>query len=197
MEIKNSFEIPLPPEEAWKVLMDIPRIAPCMPGAELTGQTPDGDYEGKVSVRLGPVALAFSGVAKFIERDDAAKRAKVQAQGSDQKGRGAASGLVTFQVSPSDQGSRVDITTEVTLSGLVAQYGRGAGVIQGVANEICRQFADNLRASVATPAAQPAAGAPAGSAPAAAAPAAAKPIGGFGLMMKVLWQSISRLWSRS
>jgi len=192
MEIKNSFEMPLPPDEAWGVLLDIPRIAACMPGAELTGQTPDGTYEGKVSVRLGPVALSFSGTAKFIERDDAARRAKVQAQGSDQKGRGAASALVTFQLSPSQHGSRVDITTDVTLSGLVAQYGRGAGVIQGVANEICRLFAENLRATVAAPAAGSTAAPQAES-----APQAAKPIGGLGLMFRVLWQSISRLWTRS
>src|SRR5690606_38832408 len=116
----------------------------------------------------------------------------VQAQGSDQKGRGTASALVTFQLSPSQHGSRVDITTDVTLSGLVAQYGRGAGVIQGVANEICRLFAENLRATVAAPAAGSTA------APqAASAPQVAKPIGGLGLMFRVLWQSISRLWTRS
>lgn len=196
MEIKNSFEIPLPPDDAWNVLMDIPRIAPCMPGAELTGQTADDEYQGKVSVRLGPVALSFGGVATFVERDDTAKHAKVKAQGSDQKGRGAASGLVSFQLSPSGQGSRIDLTTEVTLTGLVAQYGRGAGVIQGVANEICRQFAENLRATVAAPPAPAAAGPGAASVRTPPA-AAAKPIGGFGLAMKLLWQSISRLWSRS
>lgn len=193
MDIKNSFEIGLPPQEAWTVLMDIPRIAPCMPGAELTGQTPDGGYQGKVSVKLGPIALSFNGVAHFVERDDAAKIAKVKAQGSDQKGRGGASALVTFRLSPTAAGSRVDIDTDVTLSGLVAQYGRGAGVIQGVSTQIVNQFAENLRALIGGGAAAPqgaAAGASAG------APAPAKPIGGVSLIFTVLWQSISRLWSR-
>lgn len=193
MDIKNSFEIALPPQEAWTVLMDIPKIAPCMPGAELTGQTEDGGYQGKVSVKLGPIALSFNGVAHFVERDDAAKIAKVKAQGSDQKGRGGASALVTFRLSPSGSGSRVDIDTDVTLSGLVAQYGRGAGVIQGVSTQIVSQFADNLRALIGGGTAAPG-GAAAGTAGGTAQ--AAKPIGGVSLIFTVLWQSISRLWSR-
>jgi len=192
MEIRNSFEIPLPPDAAWTLLMDIPRIAPCMPGAELTGETADGGYEGKVSVKLGPVALAFKGVAHFVERDAAARRAQVKGQGADQKGRGGASGLVTFELSPSGAGTRADITTEVTLSGLVAQYGRGAGVIQGVATQLCNQFADNLRALVDTPS-----GPVAGDAAPGMAPPPAKPISGFSLILSVLWQSLRRLWSRS
>ncbi|MFK8252308.1 SRPBCC family protein [Ancylobacter terrae] len=188
MEIKNSFEIPLPPDRAWEVLTDIPRIAPCMPGAQLIGQTADGGYEGQVAVKLGPVALSFKGVAHFIERDAAARRAQMKGQGSDQKGRGGASGLVTIQLSPSGTGTRADITTEVALSGPVAQYGRGSGVIQGVATHLCNQFADNLRALVAAPA-----GSSAGPAP---APAAGKPISGFSLIFGALWQSLRRLWSR-
>ncbi|MCS0505082.1 SRPBCC family protein [Ancylobacter mangrovi] len=196
MEIRNSFEIPLPPDEAWNVLMDIPRIAPCMPGAALTGQTGDSGYEGQVAVRLGPVALSFKGVAHFIERDAAARRARLKGQGADQKGRGGASGLVTFELSPSGAGTRADITTEVTLSGPVAQYGRGTGVIQGVATQLCNQFADNLRALIAAPGAGGTApdGTPA--AP-AEAPPAAKPINGFSLILTVLWQSLRRLWSRA
>lgn len=197
MEIKNSFEIPLPPDAAWKVLMDIPLIAPCMPGAQLLGETADGGYEGQVSVKLGPVALSFKGIAHFVERDAAAHRAQLKGQGADQKGRGGASGLVTFQLSPSGTGTRVDITTEVTLSGPVAQYGRGAGVIQGVATQLCNQFADNLRALVATPAA-PAAGAAPGSASVTPPPPpAAKPISGFSLILSVIWQGLRSLWSRS
>jgi carbon monoxide dehydrogenase subunit G len=198
MEIKNSFEIPLAPDAAWKVLMDIPRIAPCMPGAELTGETADGGYDGKVSVRLGPVALSFSGVAHFVERDDQAKRALVKAQGSDLKGRGGASALVTFQLSPSGTGSKADISTDVTLSGLVAQYGRGAGVIQGVATQIVNQFAANLRALIgASTAPVSADGKPRAAAPVQPAPAAVKPIGGFSLIFSVLWQSLRRLWARA
>lgn len=196
MEIKNSFEIPLPPDEAWNVLMDIPRIAPCMPGAVLTGQTGDGGYEGQVAVKLGPVALSFKGVAHFVERDAAARRAQLKGQGADQKGRGGASGLVTFQLSPSGTGTRADITTEVALSGPVAQYGRGTGVIQGVATQLCNQFADNLRRLIEAPAAG-SDGAAAAGAPAAATLPAAKPISGFSLIFGALWQSLRRLWSRA
>ena len=161
-----------------------------MPGAELLGQTADGGYEGKVSVKLGPVALSFKGIAHFVERDAAAKRAQLKGQGSDQKGRGGASGLVTFQLTPSGAGTRADITTEVALSA-VAQYGRGAGVIQGVATQLCNQFAENLRGLIDAPAS-----ASGGGASHAAAPAA-KPISGFSLMFTVLWQSLRRLWSRA
>ncbi|RDV02048.1 SRPBCC family protein [Undibacter mobilis] len=187
MLIKNSFEIPLPPQQAWAVLMDIPRIAPCMPGAELTGQTPDGGYLGKVSVKLGPVALSFNGVAHFIERDETAKVAKVKAQGSDQKGRGDAHAVIEFRLSASGQGSHVDISTDVTLSGLVAQYGRGAGLIQAVATQLVGQFAVNLSSMITQPSAQ--AGAERGVEP-------AKPISGFSLVLSAIWQNIRSLWSR-
>src|SRR5215472_13967723 len=90
VEIDNTFEVPLPPAEAWPVLMDIRRIAPCMPGAELTEVVDDKTYKGKVGVRLGPVALAFAGLVTFEEIDQANRRARVKAQGTDSKGRGGA-----------------------------------------------------------------------------------------------------------
>ncbi len=187
MLIKNSFEIPLPPQQAWAVLMDIPRIAPCMPGAELIQQTPDGGYLGKVSVKLGPVALSFNGVAHFLERDEVAKVAKVKAEGSDQKGRGDAHAVIEFRLSSSGEGSRVDISTDVTLSGLVAQYGRGAGLIQAVASQLVGQFAANLRSMITEPTAK---------AVADRHPEPAKPISGFSLVLSAIWQSIRGLWSR-
>src|ERR1700687_2005442 len=96
MQFSNSFEVSLPPDEAWKTLMDIPRIAPCMPGAELTEVVDAETYKGKVAVRMGPVVLAFAGTAKFEERDDAAHTARVKAQGTDAKGRGGANAAVNF-----------------------------------------------------------------------------------------------------
>jgi len=198
MEIKNSFDIPLPPDKAWDVLMDIPRIAPCMPGATLLGQAEDGSYQGKVSVNLGPIALSFKGTASFIERDAAAQRAKLNAKGSDQRGRGAASGVVTFQLSPKTVGSRVDVLTDVTLTGLVAQYGRGAGVIQGVATEICNQFASNLRNLINAEGATEAVSAEKIQGPAGPPfVPAAKPIAGIPLFLKVLCQNVKGLFSRA
>src|SRR6516162_4350134 len=90
MEFDNSFEVPLPPDEAWKVLLDIERIAPCMPGAELTEVVDQNTYKGKIGVRLGPVALTFAGIVKFEQIDSATRTARVAAQGTDAKGRGVA-----------------------------------------------------------------------------------------------------------
>lgn len=149
MQINNSFEVPLPPDQAWKVLMDIPRIAPCMPGAELTDVIDPNTYNGKVAVRLGPVALTFAGTVKFAEKDDVARKARVNAQGKDAKGRGGAHANVDFQIEPAASGSRVVVKTDLTLSGAVAQYGRASGMIQDVAQQLIGQFANALKAQLA------------------------------------------------
>ncbi|SON53901.1 hypothetical protein HDIA_0360 [Hartmannibacter diazotrophicus] len=145
MEIKNTFDVPLPPNEAWPVLMDIPRIVPCVPGAELVEVVDERTFKGKVAVKLGPIALVFNGTARFEDIDEAAHKANVKVQGTDTKGRGGANATVAFSLQPSEQGSRVYIVTDVALSGMVAQYGRGTGVIQGVAAQLINQFAASLR----------------------------------------------------
>jgi carbon monoxide dehydrogenase subunit G len=149
MEINNSFDVPLPPADAWKVLMDIARIAPCMPGAELTGVVDKDTYAGKVSVKLGPVALTFAGQVKFTDIDDAAYTARVKAQGKDSKGRGGANANVDFRLKPAPLGTRVVVKTDLSLSGAVAQYGRASGMIQDVAQALIGQFAGNLKAQLA------------------------------------------------
>lgn len=186
MEIDNSFEVPLPPDRAWATLMDIERIAPCMPGAELTEIIDERTFRGKVSVRLGPVALTFEGQAAFEEVDDAARTALVRAQGSDAKGRGGAQAQITFGLEPSEAGSTVNIHTDVQLSGSVAQYGRGVGMIQDLAGRIIGQFAENLAARIEEES-------EAGDEPAAAAPAdtpASAPVEVGGMAAAVLWQRI-------
>src|SRR5579872_3983374 len=145
MEFDNSFDVPLSPEQAWSVLMDIPRIAPCMPGAELTELVDPQHFKGKISVRLCPVALAFAGRVEIDSIDEAGRSARIKAQGSDAKGRGAANATATFHIEPSAEGSRVMIHTDLMLSGAVAQYGRGVGMIQATAAQIIDQFAGNLR----------------------------------------------------
>ncbi len=209
MELNNAFEIPLSPEQAWAVLMDIQRIAPCMPGAELIEIVDPQAYKGKVSVRLGPVALAFVGVAKFVEIDEAGKRAKIEAQGTDQKGRGGANATATFNLVPSPQGTLVTIQTQLNLSGSVAQYGRGTGMIQSVATQLIDQFAKNLRANLRAELAQsetpavvdvpPPAGAPTEAVLNASSPSprpAAKPISGLSLVFSALWASLRRSFGR-
>jgi carbon monoxide dehydrogenase subunit G len=199
MEFDNSFEVPLPVDDAWKVLMDIRRIAPCLPGAELTEVVDDRTYKGKVGVRLGPVSLAFAGTVKFDEIDDANHRARVAAQGSDAKGRGAANATASFHLEPVSGGSRVLVHTNLTLSGAVAQYGRGVGIIQMTAAQIITQFAANLKAQLGPAAAAPAttSAAPAIAPAAAAAPMPpAKPISAVALAGAVLLAWIKRLFGQ-
>jgi uncharacterized protein len=210
MEFDNSFEVPLPPAEAWKVLLDIERIAPCMPGAELTEVVDQNTYKGKIGVRLGPVALTFAGIVKFEQIDDAARTARVAAQGTDAKGRGGANAASVFRLEPAGEGSKVLVHTNLTLSGAVAQYGRGVGIIQATAAQLMKQFAACLKEKIAQE--RPAAPAPAPAsasasppppqppppiAPTTAAAPTAKPIAGFALIAKVIWSWITGVFRRS
>jgi uncharacterized protein len=192
MEFDNSFEVPLAPAQAWAVLMDIRRIAPCMPGAALTEVIDAQNFRGKIAVRLGPVALAFAGRVQLEAIDEANRSARVKAQGSDDKGRGSADATATFRIEPADAGSRVVIHTDLMLSGAVAQYGRGVGMIQATAAQIIGQFAGNLRAQLAREPAAPAATVQAAE---PLPPAPAKPIAGLSLMARVIWSRIVALFS--
>jgi carbon monoxide dehydrogenase subunit G len=192
MEFDNSFEVPLPPAQAWPVLMDIKRIAPCMPGAELTDVVDDRTYKGNISVRLGPVALTFAGTVKFEEIDNESHKARVRAQGADAKGRGSAQAAAMFRLEPAGGGSKVLVHTDLSLSGAVAQYGRGVGMIQATAAALISQFAGNLKRELAQHDAAPAQSPTAPAAP----PAAAKPISGLSLIARVLWESILRLFGK-
>jgi len=201
MEFDNAFEVPLPPAQAWALLLDIRRIAPCMPGAELTEVVDERTYKGKIAVRLGPVALSFAGTVTFDEIDAAQHRARVSAQGSDTKGRGAASATAAFRLEPTDAGSKVLVHTNLALSGAVAQYGRGVGIVQVTAAQIISQFAAALKAQLERePAAAPVA---VGASPAtppqslAPTPPPARPISGFRLMLKVIWEYIRRAFGRA
>lgn len=200
MDIKNTFEVPLPVDETWRTLLNIEKIAPCMPGAELIEVVDPSTYKGKVAVKLGPVALSFLGTARFEEIDEAAHRARVKGQGLDAKGRGGANGLVTFVLSPMAGGTKVDVDTNINLSGSVAQYGRGAGIIQDVASQIVGQFAQSLRVMLehekATASAQSAA-ALGETVNVPTPPTPPKPIAGFSLVARVIWNLIRRLFSVS
>jgi carbon monoxide dehydrogenase subunit G len=146
MEICNNLEVPLPPEQAWPLLLDIPRIAPCVPGAELLEAIDDKTYKGKVSIRLGPVALSFIGTVKIDTLDPAANRARIIAKGADSKGRGGADAVVQFALEPTETGTKINVLTDLNLIGSVAQYGRASSIIQGVAAQLTAQFSNNLRA---------------------------------------------------
>jgi len=174
MQLNNSFTVPADPATAWNILLDVPRIAPCMPGAELTEVVGDRAYKGNAKLRVGPVSLTFSGEAEITEIDEAARTAKVRARGNDTKGRGGAEAEVVFKLSEDGGASRVDITTELNLSGSVAQYGRAVGLIDAIAGQIISDFAKNLEAEIgadAAPAETPASDAAAPAAEADSAPA--------------------------
>jgi carbon monoxide dehydrogenase subunit G len=196
VEFDNSFDVPVPVDQAWDLMMDIERIAPCVPGAELTEVVDDKTYKGKISVKLGPVALTFNGQTTFEEIDPANHTAKLKAQGTDAKGRGGAHAKVDFHMEPSDVGTKVLIHTNLQLSGTVAQYGRGVGMIADLAQQIIAQFADSLEKNViAQEQAASAEGHGAGSgagqaAPAPITPAAPVQMGGMGF--KILWNAILR-----
>jgi uncharacterized protein len=192
MEFDNSFEVPLPADDAWNILMDIPRIAPCLPGAELTEVVNDHTYKGRIGVRLGPVALSFAGTVKFQEIDAAGRTARVVAQGSDTKGRGAAHAVASFRLEPAADSIRVLVHTSLALSGSIAQYGRGVGIIQMTAAQIISQFAGNLKAQLAKESAVTKA--PADAPPPRPVLSAAKPISGFALVAQVLWAGLRRLF---
>lgn len=144
MQIENSFEVPTDPHTTWETLLDIPAIAPCMPGARILEVRDDDTYKGEVQVRLGPMMLSFQGTGQIVEKDTADHSAKVRAQGRDTKGRGNASADIAFKLVQVGEGTRVDITTDLNLSGSVAQYGRSSGMINDLANHLVGEFAKNL-----------------------------------------------------
>ena len=200
MEFENTFSVQVPVDEAWAILTDVERIAPCMPGAELTEVIDENSFKGKVSVRLGPVALTFAGDARFEDRDDSGHSARVKAQGRDAKGRGGANANVDFRLVPAEDGTtEVQIRTDLQLSGSVAQYGRGVGMIKDVATQLIDRFADALHEQIvaergATDEEEEAASESDDAQP-APAPPAAKPISGFSLGVSVMWNAFLR-WLR-
>lgn len=148
MKLTNEFVVPRGVDETWAVLTDLARIAPAMPGATLT-EVVDGDYKGTVKVKVGPVTAQYAGVARFKEQDEAARHAVIEATGKESSGRGRASALVTADLTPDGEQTRVTVTTDLTLSGPLAQFGRGA--IAEVSTRLLDQFVENLRTTVLGP----------------------------------------------
>ena len=147
MQLENSFTVPVPIDEAWRVLLDIERIAPCMPGAALDSVTGD-DFTGRVKVKLGPINLTYQGKASFVEKDEAAHRAVIDGRGKDQRGNGTAAALITAQLKAEGATTRVDVLTDLNITGRPAQFGRG--VMTDVGNKLLGQFADKLAAQLAS-----------------------------------------------
>jgi uncharacterized protein len=143
MLIRNDFEVAEPIEKVWQFFGNIPQVATCLPGAELTEDLGGEKYKGKVAIRMGPVRLQFAGTADITERDEAARRIVVHAAGADEKGRGQASMIVTATLAKSGSGTRVDVTQDLQLSGAAAQYGRG--MISDVSSVLMHDFSVNMK----------------------------------------------------
>ena len=200
MLIENEFRATAPVEELWAFLLDVERIAPCMPGAELTETVDERTWKGRVSMKFGPVAMAFAGTVVMQERDDAAHRVVLSAKGMEQKGKGAANATVTSWLEPADDGSSVvKMMADISLTGAAAQLSRG--LLPEVSKKLTQQFADCLEETLAassTPPVEAAAEAPvAATAPAEITPvAAAKPVGGIGLGFSAIWAVVKNFLRR-
>jgi uncharacterized protein len=151
IELDNSFTVPVPPEKAWDVLLDVERIAPCMPGASVLSISDDGnEIEGQVKVKLGPLSLAYKGTAKFTEKDQANRTIAIDATGKETRGAGTASATVQATLKPVDgAGSTlVSIHTSLNVTGRPAQFGRS--LLPEVSGKLIAQFATNLEALIAS-----------------------------------------------
>ena len=145
VQLANEFSVSVPVDQAWAVLTDIERIAPCLPGAEL--QEVDGDdYRGVVKVKAGPITAQYKGTASFVERDEANHRVVIRAEGRDTRGQGHASATITATLAPEGGGTHVTLATDLTITGKVAQFGRG--VLADVTAKLLRQFVEALEADV-------------------------------------------------
>jgi hypothetical protein len=141
MELTNDFRVGIPVERAWEVLTDVELIAPCMPGAQL--QEVEGDeYRGVVKVKVGPVTAQYKGAARFVERDQAGHKVVLRAEGRETRGQGNANATITAQLTPDGDGTAVSVVTDLTVTGRVAQFGRG--VMADVSSKLLGQFVDCL-----------------------------------------------------
>ncbi len=145
MELTNEFSVGVPVHEAWALLTDLERIAPCMPGFELQ-EVAGEEYRGAVKVKVGPIIAQYKGVASFRERDEHNHRAVVRAEGRDTRGQGNASATVTAVLVPEGDGTRVTLHTDLAITGKVAQFGRG--VLADVSTRLLGQFVQALEAEV-------------------------------------------------
>lgn len=148
MKIENSFTVDAPIKEAWELLTNIPEIAPCLPGAKLTDET-DGVYSGGIKVKVGPVTSEYKGSAEFVEKDAENYKAVINGKGRDTRGAGNAQALITAQMTAVGDQTKVDIETDLKVSGKVAQFGRG--VMQDVSTKLLGQFAECLESKIGEP----------------------------------------------
>jgi carbon monoxide dehydrogenase subunit G len=200
MKLEQSFTVAAPVDQVWAALIDVERVAPCLPGAEITGADEDGAYHGTFTVKLGPTTAAYNGTLRLDEVDEAAHTVVMSARGTDKRGQGGATATIRSVVAPEGDGTKVDVDTDFTITGRLARFGRG-GMIEDVSRRLLGDFSSCLQQRIVTEA-PPAAPAPEAGAPEAAAAApppapAAKPVNGLKLFFQVLADRIRRLFKRS
>ncbi|MGH2985160.1 MAG: SRPBCC family protein [Solirubrobacterales bacterium] len=188
MKIEHSFEIEAPMEKVWATMIDVERVAPCLPGAELTGAS-EGVYEGTFTVKLGPTTAVYAGKLEMEAVDEPARRVTMKASGQDKRGQGAARATIRSSMSESAGITTVDVETDFTLTGRLARFGRG-GMIKDVSDRLLGEFVACLRDGMLAPAAASSEGAD------FAAPDA-RPIRGLGLFLSIAWQRIKGIFRRS
>lgn len=209
MKLEQSFEVRAPVERVWETLIDIERVAPCLPGAEITEADEDGTYRGSFSVRLGPTTAAYRGELSMEELDRDARRVVMRASGQDKRGQGSAKATIVSTMREDGEVTRVDVETDFTITGRLARFGRG-GMIQDISNRLLSDFATCLQQKIEAPAAaEPSlldavlAATPEGAAAAlpvaggADAPTTSKPVGGFSLVFRALFARLRRLFRRA
>ena len=186
MLIKSDFEVAEPVEKVWQFFENIPQVASCLPGAELTEDLGGEKYKGRVAIRMGPVRLEFAGTADITERDEAARRVVVHAAGADEKGRGQASMIVTATLAKAGRGTRVDVSQDLQLSGAAAQYGRG--MISDVTSVLMHDFSANMQDRINR--------IDRGESAEQIAATAASPAGGFTLGLRAARMALMRVFRR-
>src|SRR3954470_19691185 len=149
MKMEQSFEVAAPIDVVWAALIDIERVAPCLPGAQITEREDDGSYKGTFEVRLGPTTAAYRGVLKIAEADEASHRAVLNARGTDKRGQGGATATIINTLTETGGTTRVHADTDFTITGRLARFGRG-GMIEDISNRLLREFASCLQSNLAS-----------------------------------------------
>jgi carbon monoxide dehydrogenase subunit G len=154
MKLEQSFEVGAPVEQVWEALIDLEKVAPCLPGAAITGHDDDGTYHGSFQVKLGPTSANYRGTVRIESADATTRTATLAARGSDKRGQGGASATIVNTLHEVEGGTRVDAVTDFTITGRLASFGRG-GMIKDISNRLLRDFATCLQQRLA---AEPAGG---------------------------------------
>src|ERR1700722_10338396 len=149
VKLEQSFDVAAPLERVWEALIDVERVAPCLPGATVTARNEDGSYNGAFSVKIGPTSASYTGKLEMEQVDEEAHVATMQAQGTDKRGQGGAKATIVSRLSPADgEGTRVEVVTDYHLTGRLARFGRG-GMIEDISERLLREFAHCLQTTLA------------------------------------------------